>query len=387
MNLLIERGPAATALARAVGIVEKKQVIPILGHVALTADGEQLSLRVCDTEMESIETIAAQVREPGQITIPADKLHSIVGSSDAGAQIAISHSAEDPRVKVKFGRSNFSVPTILERDIPTLQADTLGDSFVMPAKTLARMLTRVRWMAEGSFDGDAKSCVFVEVKGGQLIAVACNSFGVVKCMEPAPEGAVLAGLLPMKLVRQLEGWLSGVEGDAIIETASWAPGDRGPEWVLQRKIRVRHGGRELTSILFDAPNYVDYGRVIIDEHELTAITDRDALATAIRRVLIMRDSRDEALRLDFSAGGICVKARNAESGEGVEEIAAEYDGPDATVLMKPRLIQETLGALTGDRVFLSFAPAPRDRDAHSVKVVIKAPVDPSFLATLAQPRA
>ncbi len=387
MNLLIERGPAATAIARAVGIVEKKQVVPILGHVALTAEADRLSLRVCDTEMESIETIPAQVGEPGQITIPADKLHSIVSSSDAGAQISIAHGDADPRVKVRFGRSNFSVATILDRDIPTLQADTLGDAFTFSAKTLARMLTRVRWMAEGAFEGDSKSCVYLEVKDGHLVAVACNGFGVVRCREPAPEGAVFDALLPMKLVRQLESWLSGAEGDATIETAKWSPEDRKDWALLTRKIRVTCGARELTSVLFDAPKFVDYDRVLIDEHELTAITDLDALATAIRRVLIMRDSRNEAIRLDFSAGGICVKARSAEAGEGVEEIAAEYDGPDATVLMKPRLIQETLGALTGDRVSLSFAPAPKDRDAHSVKVVIKAPVDPSFLATLAQPRA
>src|SRR5437879_10697129 len=98
MNLVIERGPALSALSRITGVAGHKNIIPILSNVALKAEGGSLTMRATDLEMEVMETFLAQVADFGEISVPADKLHDIVRNADVGAQIDLKQNEEGTRV-------------------------------------------------------------------------------------------------------------------------------------------------------------------------------------------------------------------------------------------------------------------------------------------------
>lgn len=387
MNLTFERAPALAAISRAIGAVERKNVIPILSNFALEAKGGRLALRANDTTMEVIETFPAEISQPGEITLLADKFSQIVGSADPGAQITLNLAEDDPRMGVRSGRSSFKVPTLPAADFPTFRGEGLEPPFSFPAKRLANMLARVRWAAVPNQEANLAGCVFLGVVDGELHAVGCGGFGVALAHEPAPEGAYLRAALPMKLVSQLIKWLGDAEGDVKVSAAAFTDEERAG-YVLNRLIRVEHETGQITANLFDERDFFDYRRLLIDGHELTAETDQDALATAIRRVLIMQDKNSSGLHLTFRPGSVTAHLRNSSHiGDGSEEIAADYEGPEVTILLNAKLLQDALDALRGDRVKLAFAEVCRERDVPSVKVLVAAPADPSFTATLAQQRA
>lgn len=392
MNLTIERGPALAALSRVVGVVERRHIIPILANVVLTTTDGRLFMRATDLEMEAIESVEAMVSDAGETTIPADKLHDIVRSADPGAQIKVFNEATDPRLKVRSGRSNFSVPCMSAESFPKFTSDGLGEAFSMPAKVFAGMLARAKWAANTSKGSTIDGCVYLATVGDQIHAVAATQSAISLVREPIPAGARLATLLPMKLVDQFIRWLGEADGDVSISAADWGTADRDADWITQRLIRVSHASGQITGKLYDHPRYLDYARVVQETHELALRTDQDALKAAIRRALIMADAKSHAVRLTAAGGALTIQARNDQAGEGADEIAAEYEGPDVSFLLTAAHLEAALSHLRGDVVELCFAPAPVKKsngsvDARSITTIIRAPSDPSIIVNLAQPRA
>jgi DNA polymerase-3 subunit beta len=394
VNLTVERGPAATALARVTGIVEKRHTIDILANVVLTAEPGFLTLRSTDLNMEAIETIPAMVTEPGEITVPADKLHDIVRNADAGSDITMSLTDEDARLRVKSGRSNFKLPTRPAVDFPKFKDEGFTSEFAISAPLLADMLSRVIWGVSRESNNVHIENLYLTHHEGLLHATGCTSLGVALRREVAPEGSEgLRAMLPPKLVTQATKWLAEIGGDVRVSFLNRNEGR------ASDLIRFVGEGGSLTSRLFDAPSFVNYLYVLTEEHDLIANTDQDALKTAIRRVLVMKDQKSDTMKLSFTAGAVTLQMRNDQSGEGAEEIACDYDGPDAEVLINSRLLSDTLAQLKGDRVEIGFAPqavslpgqgaTAEEREAYlrSVKVLVRAPVDGQYVSTLAQLRA
>lgn len=365
MNLTIERGPALSALSRVVGVVERRGVIPILSNVALsTADG-RLSMRATDLEMEAIESVSAQISGEGEIGIPADKFHDIVRNADPLADIALSTGDEDPRVRVSSGRSNFRLPAMSVDDFPKFRSETMGAPFAMPAAVLANMLNRVSWAFDPTDKISAKGCVFLAAIGDELHTVATNGKVVALRSIEKPAGAEIAALLPGKLALHIAKWLSGVEGDVEISTS-------------ESLIRISNGSSTLTSKLDGAPKYFDYQRFLLRTGKLSAVTDQDALSMALRRVLGVLDDKVKTVRLSFSEGSIAITTRG--QSDGADEIACDYEGPEASVMIKGADLQNALASLTGDRVRLGFSNG-------SDPVVIDAPSDAGFVSNAGQMRA
>jgi DNA polymerase-3 subunit beta len=374
MNLTIERTPALAALSRLVGVVERKNVIPILGNVALSASQGALRFRATDLDMEAIETIDAEVADFGDITLPADKLRDIVRNAAPGAQVSLAQ--EDLRVIVKSGRSRFNVPALNAADFPTFESKGLEASFSMPAAVLADMLARVVWAVTPNAPQSVTGYVFLGSSGDEIHAAACSTQGIAVRREPLPAGAEISAILPLKLVAQLVRWLAAAEG--LVDVSCSGP-----------LVRFQHEGAVLTSKLFDAPAYAPYLSALIDNPERVAVTDQDALSAAVKRVLVMSDGKTQTLRFSFVAGGLTIQARGADAGEGVDEIAADYEGPEFSFLLKASRVLETLAALRGDRIEIGFSVdaslCVQPQDHH--KVVLRAPADPQFTTISMQPRA
>jgi DNA polymerase-3 subunit beta len=375
LNLTIERAPALEALSRLVGVIERKQTIPILGNVALQAEGSTITVRGTDLEMEVIETFDAQVRAEGQITVPADKLHDIVRNADAGAQVVLSFDGQaDPRMKVQSGRSRYSLPALSAASFPQFSVEGLDAGFNLPAAQLAEMIARVYWSSTPSDRDSIKGVVRLATYEGQLHAVAANTSGVALVRTDAPEGARIAASLPSKVSQHLMRWLNAAAGDAHVATSAGL-------------IQVTHGGSTYTAKLFDMPTYFPYEKNIHEGHEHFAKVARDELTQALKRVMIMLDQRVKTVRLVFAEGQVTVAARNDHSGDGADEIGAEYDGPEALVTLDGPTLISALAALKGDIVEFGFAPTLEAGKYKSGLVIIRAPSDPGFITNIMQPRA
>ena len=89
MKLTIERAALLKALGHVQSVVERRNTIPILSNVLLTARRDSLAFSATDLDMEITDDTAALVDVPGQITAPAHTLSEIVRKLPEGADVAL----------------------------------------------------------------------------------------------------------------------------------------------------------------------------------------------------------------------------------------------------------------------------------------------------------
>src|SRR5262249_17275817 len=75
MKLTIERAALLKALGHVQSVVERRNTIPILSNVLISAGRDEVSFSATDLDMEIIDEAPARVEVPGQITAPAHTLY------------------------------------------------------------------------------------------------------------------------------------------------------------------------------------------------------------------------------------------------------------------------------------------------------------------------
>ena len=75
MQLSIERAALLKALGHVQNVVERRNTIPILSNVLLSAEGDAMALSATDLDMEIIDETPGRVEGAGQITAPAHTLY------------------------------------------------------------------------------------------------------------------------------------------------------------------------------------------------------------------------------------------------------------------------------------------------------------------------
>jgi len=95
MRLSIERAALLKALGHVQNVVERRNTIPILSNVLMSAEDGKVTLVATDLDIEVSEDTAADVGAPGQITAPAHTLYDIARKLPDGAQVSLQINADD----------------------------------------------------------------------------------------------------------------------------------------------------------------------------------------------------------------------------------------------------------------------------------------------------
>ena len=106
--------------------MERRNTIPILSNVLLSADADGLAFSATDLDMEIADSVAAHVESAGQITAPAHTLYEIVRKLPEGADVSLSFTGDDPRLTVQAGRYRVNLPVLPAGDFPVMSSDGLS---------------------------------------------------------------------------------------------------------------------------------------------------------------------------------------------------------------------------------------------------------------------
>ena len=119
MKFSLSREALLNPLQLVVGVVERRQTLPILSNVLLSLEDNRLSLTGTDLEVEIIgSTEVASVAEVGEVTVSARKFLDICRSLPEGAQVDFSSS--DGKAQLKSGRSKFTLATLPANEFPSV---------------------------------------------------------------------------------------------------------------------------------------------------------------------------------------------------------------------------------------------------------------------------
>ena len=103
MRFSIQREAFLKRLQQVVGVVERRQTLPVLANLLVVVDATGVALTGTDLEVEMVARTEADDLEPGEITIPARKLFDICRALPDGSRIKLDQNGD--RVTVSAGRS------------------------------------------------------------------------------------------------------------------------------------------------------------------------------------------------------------------------------------------------------------------------------------------
>ena len=352
MKLTIERAALLKALGHVQSVVERRNTIPILSNVLLSADGHGLAFSATDLDMEIVDETPARVTGEGQITAPAHTLYEIVRKLPDGADVELKYMGEDPRLSVTAGRSRFNLPVLPSGDFPQMTRDGLSDKLAIEADALIRLIDRTRFAISTEETRYYLNGLYLHTvsEGGvtKLRAVATDGHRLALAEMPAPEGAAgLPGVIvPRKTIAEARRLLDDA-GESVDVRISAA------------KVRFDFAGEDgqgaaLTSKVIDGA-FPDYVRVIPRDNTKVVQVDVKLFAAAVDRVATISAEKSRSVKLAIEPGKLTLTVRNMEAGQAVEEVEIDYDGDSFEIGFNARYLLDVCGQIGGEGMELRFA--------------------------------
>lgn len=346
MQVRIERANLLRALNHVHRVVERRNTIPILANVLLRADGEKLSLKATDLDVEIVDTAPAAIQQPGATTVPAHMLFDIVRKLPDGAEISLD-SESGQTVALKAGRARFSLQMLPDADFPDLNAGDLPVSFTLPAEVLRRLIERTQFAISTEETRYYLNGIYFHVTGegaeARLRAVATDGHRLAKSEIPAPEGSIgMPGVIvPRKTVSEVQKLLDDPETEVAVALSD-------------TKIRLTIGDLVLTSKLIDG-TFPDYERVIPKANDKVLKLDKSEFERAVDRVSTVSADRGRAVKLSLHDDKMELAVNNPDSGSATDELPVGYDAEPLEIGFNSRYLLDIAGQLTGEEAVFRLA--------------------------------
>lgn len=338
MKLSAGREALLKPLQAVMGVVERRQTMPILANVLLVARDGELSVTATDLEVELVASAAVDVEAGGEVTVPGRKLLDICRALQENAEINISLGGD--KLSIRSGRSKFSLTTLPASEFPTVEDINASKSMDIGQETLRRLIEKTHFAMAQQDVRYYLNGLLIETGKKHLRAVATDGHRLALC-EVATEGADMPEqqvIVPRKGVLELQRLLTG-EGAVTLEL-----GDN--------HVRIQLDGNRLTSKLIDG-RFPEYERVIPQETDNQLIADRELLKGALQRTAILSNEKYRGIRLIIKGGGVVLQAHNPEQEEAEEEIEVSYSGEDIEIGFNVNYLLDALGAIESDEVSFS----------------------------------
>src|SRR5262245_14837006 len=94
MKFSAERESLLAALQSVIGVVERRQTMPILANLLLSADQGKLAITATDLEVELVASAAIKSGTDGRITVPGRKLLDICRSLPSDATLTLTQDGD-----------------------------------------------------------------------------------------------------------------------------------------------------------------------------------------------------------------------------------------------------------------------------------------------------
>lgn len=352
MRFSIQREALLKPLQQVVGVVERRQTLPVLANLLVVADAQKVTFTGTDLEVEMSASAEAGDLEGGEVTVPARKLFDICRALPDGSKIDFRQTGE--RVNVSAGRSRFTLATLPASEFPVIDNIELSERIALPEATLKDLMDRTAFAMAHQDVRYYLNGLLLDLREHSLRCVATDGHRLA-LVETAHDAGVAAArqiIIPRKGVLELQGLFESGEGQVELEFG-------------RNHLRIRRGNVVFTSKLIDG-RFPDYEAVIPIGADKQVRIGRDAFRGALQRAAILSNEKYRGVKLEVSPNKLRIVAHNPEQEEAVEEVEAKTGAADLGVGFNVNYLLDGLNALQGEEVLLCL------RDANS-SCLLRAP--------------
>jgi len=339
MKLTAEREKLLSPLQAVIGVVERRQTMPVLANVLLSVREGRLSITASDLEVELVAGTQVAVQEAGDITVPGRKFLDILRALPE--QLPVSLNVDGEKVVIKAGKSRFSLATLPASDFPVIDDIDAQQTVQVARKDLLRLLEKTHFSMAQQDVRYYLNGMLLEIDGVSLRAVATDGHRLALCEAELTVAAKSPQqvIVPRKGVLELQRVLTE-EGNAELAIGT-------------NHVRAQIGDIRFTSKLIDG-RFPEYSRVIPAAAANAIRADRDVLRQALQRTAILSNEKYRGIRITVKSSALTVQAHNPEQEEAEEEVEVTYEGKDLEVGFNVNYLLDALAAIDGQEVELGL---------------------------------
>jgi len=329
-------------LQTVVGVVERRQTMPILSNVLLAAEGGRLRVTATDLEVEMVADAEVEVESAGEVTVPGRKLHEICRALPEGVKVEVALGGE--RLTVKAGRSRFTLSTLRAADFPTVEEIAAKQTLTVSRKDLRALIEKTHFSMAQQDVRYYLNGLLLETERKKLRAVATDGHRLALSEIDLDTAAARDEqvIVPRKGVLELNRLL---DGDGAVSIA-----------LGTNHIRVQIDGIRLTSKLIDG-RFPEYARVIPNQPRNVMTASQSLLREALQRTAILSNEKYRGVRLELGPNSVVLQANNPEQEEAVETLEVEYSGEAMEIGFNVNYLLDALAAVESEQVELGVSDA------------------------------
>lgn len=342
MKFTIQREALLKPLQFIIGVVERRQTLPVLSNVLLNVQKDQISMTATDLEIEIVSTTPLDVVETGTTTLPARKFLDIVRALPEDAQIQLSLEDDKDRVLIRSGKSRFNLALLSADDFPNIEEINSSFEFELAQSTLQQLIDKTQFAMAQQDVRYYLNGLLMEITEGSVKTVATDGHRLAYCETDAdvkPSDKIQV-IIPRKGVIELAKLLDDSAEPAKIRIGT-------------NHLQVNIPGVRFTSKLIDG-RFPDYDRVIPKHGDKDVSADRDNLRQALARTSILSNEKYRGIRIKLSNGLLQSQAHNPEMEEAEEEVEVSYKGESLEIGFNVNYIMDALAVIPTATVNLTF---------------------------------
>lgn len=343
--LIVSQEQLNISLQLIIGVIEKRQIQPILGNILFKLVDDKLLLIATDFDIELVSSISIDKltidKTMTDFTLPGRKLFDICRSLPVNNIIEF-FSHNNGQIELKSGKSKFTLATLSADEFPLFgeQANVVEVAIKqnilrsLAYKTVFTIPTQnVRAYLNGMLlemkDG------FVNAVASDGIRLAFNSIAYKEIQDISTQVIV-----PRKAVTEMMRFLA--DKDDLVQLC-----------FNDNFIKIIGVDFAFTSKLVAGkfPNYFNH---IPRNLANKVIIDRLELKSALSRISILSNELSRSFCLSLKKNLLTLKANNPEHEEATEELNVIYDGEDIDIIFNIGYFLEILNGIETTSVSISL---------------------------------
>jgi DNA polymerase-3 subunit beta len=349
MQVAVAKKDLLRVVARCQGVADKKSTMPVLGNVLLDVNGPgSLRLAATDLNLSVTGQIQAEVQKGGSIAVGARDLFERVKMMPDGLLTITTNEGAGATIRAASSARRYTLHGILGEEFPAIPEPEAGaPSFTLGVDTLSTLIARTHFSISTDDTRLHLNSALFEWDGNRVRMVTTDGHRLSKMELTVPgKQASATMLISLKGIQELRRLADEARSEAKGEAAEGLSIE-----LIQSGANAffRLPGLQFSVKLVDA-QFPPYQQVIPRNVERTVVTPRAALTDALRAVSIAASDRTGGVKLSLSRGTMRFTSESPDSGEGFDEVAVEYDGPDVTIGFNARYFLDVLGGLDEERI-------------------------------------
>lgn len=341
MKFEAQRESLLDALQDVIGVVEKRQTMPILSHLLFKTEGKRLQITGTDLELGLVTYVEVKIEQEGSATVPARKFFDICRGLPEGAKVKL--ELQEQKAVLRSGRARFSLATLPAAEYPELETVASGEQIEIEEKALRQLFDRTHFAMAHQDVRYYLNGLLLVVRKNQLRAVATDGHRLAISELDAKVGPdeELQVIVPRKAITELQRLLEESDDKITLTVGS-------------NHLKVEAGPVTFMTKLIDG-RFPDYERVIPEEQEQQMTGEREQVRQSLSRAAILSNEKFRGVRLMLDKNRLKLQAQNPDHEVAEDELEVDYDGEALEIGFNVNYLIDALDAMQGESFHLQLS--------------------------------